>query len=180
MITTSTLYIYVYIYVCIYICIYSECIVTECQNEFYFLKWFILGRTGLTWTYRRPYARTRWQQWDSNLWLFDSWGLAPTHCAIGVDNWMSKECDNLPMDKHCNDVMWDMVVNNEWLGVMYKLYIHWRKYKDTHDYYMCLFLDISGHADINNDNIHQIYNDCILLYTIPIPCILLAFNNVYI
>ncbi len=33
---------------------------------FCFLKWFILGRTGLTWTYRRPYARTRWHLWDSN------------------------------------------------------------------------------------------------------------------
>ncbi len=51
----------------------------------FFLKWFILGHTGLTWTYRRPYASTRWQMWDSNPWLLDSWSLAPTHCTIGVD-----------------------------------------------------------------------------------------------
>ncbi len=29
-----------------------------------FFKWFILGSTGLTWTYRRPYTHTRWQLWD--------------------------------------------------------------------------------------------------------------------
>ncbi len=35
-----------------------------CMHEFLFLlKWFILGRT---WTYRRPYARTRCHLWDSN------------------------------------------------------------------------------------------------------------------
>ncbi len=29
-------------------------------------KWLILGRAGLTWTYRRQYASTSWQLWDSN------------------------------------------------------------------------------------------------------------------
>ncbi len=32
----------------------------------FFLNGFVLGHTGLTWTYRRPYARTRWHLRDSN------------------------------------------------------------------------------------------------------------------
>ncbi len=55
-----------------------------------FLKWLILGHTGLTWIYQRQYARTRWQLWDSNSRPLDSEAWPLTHCAKSADNISSK------------------------------------------------------------------------------------------
>ncbi len=51
----------------------------------FFLKWLILGRTGLTWTYQQTYARTRRHLWGSNSWPLGSEAWPLNHCAFGEE-----------------------------------------------------------------------------------------------
>ncbi len=55
-------------------------------GKLFCLKWFILGYTGLTWTYQRPYVRTRWQLCDSNPWLLirEAWPLLTVPLVLTV------------------------------------------------------------------------------------------------
>ncbi len=53
--------------------------------HFLFFETYILSHTGLTWTYLRPYAHTRWQLWGSNSWPLGSEAWPLKQCAIGAD-----------------------------------------------------------------------------------------------
>ncbi len=57
-------------------------------SKFVFVEraYFRSYRTGLTWTYRRPYAHTRWQLWGSNARPLGSEAWPLNHCVIGADN----------------------------------------------------------------------------------------------
>ncbi len=56
----------------------------QCYPLALYCKWLILGRTGLIWTYRRPYARTRWHLRGSGSLPLGSEAWPLNHCA-GAD-----------------------------------------------------------------------------------------------
>ncbi len=110
------------------------------------LNGFILG---LTWTYRRPYARTRWHLWDSNPWLLDLWILEAwplltvplgrhgtrwkKYCWNPLDYWQKYRLDyRHRYGQGYGWQWWKLYVCNKYPSIMYESQLqHFLKYVIT-------------------------------------------------